>query len=555
MSQLLLKNLSNSIWHAFNALKVDQQKDVVAKSKLKVLTANIGTIMDLYGVEKGLDHYKSTSYLTFKQYILYLQKEIFSTITDSTPAKTCRLYENKIEDICWILCRKMFVERQNPIFNDDCVYKLFRIFCLLGEIQSIQKTITLNNDDDDGNDDDDIVMMIIVTMHSDEVAKIASHIVSSVGLEWDSVDFTLLSSSIGGTFKFSTFLAVLESKYCGDNNEINNIAITESIQDLYQIYIEDVLKKGYLMKKGFILPTFKYFWFVLKPGELLYYKDLQQKEPSGIINLNLNCWADIALTTSHLSSSTSTSTVGCRFVLSTPEHKNIDLIADDHKGRLQWLAALKIAIQYANEKITYQRTIVNKRKSLRLAIKKQQTDITHELNYERQARIAAEIKTSKLEEITREEHERVKELEIIRKNLEILLVEEKQALKDEEIVRALQARVLTEEWEKLEQLEKLQYQQQKLLEIEKLKTREYENKQADNDKQLNDAKKRLAQLEYERDKLDNELDLARKKIQHNYIFNLQNIPTTSTIEQQQQQDKRHARMRRTQSLIPMTKNN
>lgn len=32
--------------------------------------------MDLYGVEKGLDHYESTSYLTFKQYMLYLQKEV-----------------------------------------------------------------------------------------------------------------------------------------------------------------------------------------------------------------------------------------------------------------------------------------------------------------------------------------------------------------------------------------------------------------------------------------------------------------------------------------------
>lgn len=32
--------------------------------------------MDLYGVEKGLEHYRSTQNLTFDQYTYYLQKEV-----------------------------------------------------------------------------------------------------------------------------------------------------------------------------------------------------------------------------------------------------------------------------------------------------------------------------------------------------------------------------------------------------------------------------------------------------------------------------------------------
>lgn len=32
--------------------------------------------MDLYGVEKGLEHYRSTQTLTFEQFIFYLQKEV-----------------------------------------------------------------------------------------------------------------------------------------------------------------------------------------------------------------------------------------------------------------------------------------------------------------------------------------------------------------------------------------------------------------------------------------------------------------------------------------------
>lgn len=106
-------------------------------------------------------------------------------------------------------------------------------------------------------------------MHTDEVAQVASHLVTSLGLQWDAADFSALSAAIG-TFRyfiisnlnyiyhykdilyqifinndferFPTFLAVLESKYSGGRT-LDNIALTEAIDDLYQIYIENVVKK------------------------------------------------------------------------------------------------------------------------------------------------------------------------------------------------------------------------------------------------------------------------------------------------------------------------
>lgn len=105
------------------------------------------------------------------------------------------------------------------------------------------------------------------------------------------------------------------------------------------------------------MPTLRYLWFVLRPGELAYYKDSQQKEPSGVISLNANCWADAA--------SNGAGKPDRRFVLSTPEHRCIELVAEDHRGRLQWLAAFKIAIRHSCEKIGYQRTLANQRRSLR----------------------------------------------------------------------------------------------------------------------------------------------------------------------------------------------
>ena len=47
----------------------------------------------------------------------------------------------------------------------------------------------------------DVSLLVIqVTMHGDEVARIASHLVMSLGLQWDAADFSALSAAIG-TFR------------------------------------------------------------------------------------------------------------------------------------------------------------------------------------------------------------------------------------------------------------------------------------------------------------------------------------------------------------------
>ncbi|XP_011869365.1 PREDICTED: differentially expressed in FDCP 6 homolog isoform X1 [Vollenhovia emeryi] len=517
----LLKNLTNSIWHAFHALQASNDaSNTVAKSKLKVLTANIGTTMDLYGVEKGLEHYRSTQSLTFEQYIYYLQKEVFSSITDATSVQTLKALEEGIDEICWLVCKKLYLERSHPVFDDHSVYQLFRIYCLLAETESDTDTDSYT-----------------VIMHSDEVARIASHLVMSLGLQWDAADFSALSAAIE-IFRFSTFLAVLESKYSGGNT-LDAIALTEAIDDLYQIYVENVVKKGYLMKKGFLLPTLRYFWFVLRPGELAYYKDPQQKEPSGLILLNANCWADTL---------TNGGKPDRRFVLSTPEHRCIELVAEDHKGRLQWLAALQTAIQHSGEKIGYQRSLANQRRSSRQATKQEREETKLELQHERQARIAAEIQARKLETLSKEEGAKVQQLEDVKQKLELLLQEEKQALRDEEIVRNLQARVLREEWEKREQLERLQQEQQELLEMEKMKRMEFERMQKKNEQQLQDAELRLQQLEAEREQLDSELRTAREKVKR--AEEAQLLLETQIVTRPLRGGER---IRRTQSFIPTTK--
>lgn len=138
----------------------------------------------------------------------------------------------------------------------------------------------------------------------------------------------------------------------GDTLAWNTIEISF---DLISVFI--LFSQGYLVKKGFLLPTNRYYWFVLRPGELSYYKDAQQKDPAGVISLNINCWADAV---------NNSGRPDRKFILSTTEHKAIELIAEDHRGRLQWLAALQIAIDHSGERISYQRSLAIQRRSMRI---------------------------------------------------------------------------------------------------------------------------------------------------------------------------------------------
>lgn len=76
----------------------------IPPSSFQVLTANLATLLDLYGVEKGLDHYRSTPTLSFQHFRFYLAQEVFSATTSlaagpSVTLSQLRDYEEKIDEV------------------------------------------------------------------------------------------------------------------------------------------------------------------------------------------------------------------------------------------------------------------------------------------------------------------------------------------------------------------------------------------------------------------------------------------------------------------------
>ncbi|XP_050350687.1 differentially expressed in FDCP 6-like [Nymphalis io] len=476
----LLKNVTNCIWHAFDSLQINE---AVHKSKLKVLTANIGTLLDLYGVEKGLDHYRSSQELTFDEFRYYLQHEVFSSLPKTLNLPVAREYEKKISEVCWFVCKKNLLARDKPIFSDDSVFKLFRIFCLLAD---------LVQDADDASH-------YVVVLQPSEAGIITEQLVHCLGLRWDAADWEALGSSIGH-FKWTSFLAVLEAKYCCDQ-QLHSEALLEAVAEIYDVFIEDIIKKGYLFKRGYLLPTMREYWCVLQPCALTYYKSSSQKDQCGRIVIDEYCSVEAAVGEGKIQ----------RFQLITPE-RTFEFGTQDHKSRLQWLSALRQAAAVSGGADGYQRRARAGRRGAGARREQEVRETRARLQLEVRARLAAEAQAQELAELAQQDNKKLEELKNAQAELERLLQEETQAKRDEEIVRALQARVLAEEWERREELERLQEEQNKMLEEERLKRKQFEMLQAEKEAQYREAERRLKELEKEKQSLDAELKAAQSKI-------------------------------------------
>lgn len=224
-----------------------------------------------------------------------------------------RIYENRIAEVCWLVCRKKYLQRDQKIFSDELIFQIFRIFCVLSELIP-----DINNDN-----------TYQVLLHPSEVCSLAQTLASSLGCNFDEDDFSSLSLSMG-SFRLTPFIAVLESRCL--NGVKDNVAIAEAIADIYQKIVEDVIKKGFLSKKGYLLPTMREYWFVLRPSELIYYKARNEKDKCGSLHIEPGCKVEPK--------------TGYKILLHSSE-RTFELGTSDHMSRLQWISALQLASDHA----------------------------------------------------------------------------------------------------------------------------------------------------------------------------------------------------------------
>lgn len=61
--------------------------------------------------------------------------KVFSSLPDALSLNLLREYEASIDEVCWLVCKRLYLNREPHILPDECLHHLFRVFCMLGELQ------------------------------------------------------------------------------------------------------------------------------------------------------------------------------------------------------------------------------------------------------------------------------------------------------------------------------------------------------------------------------------------------------------------------------------
>lgn len=481
-----MEELEKCIWHAFTALS-DVQTGYVQKSKLKVLTNNMGNVLGFNKAEEKLDKCNSNE-LNFEEYLKLLKSEVLadSKLYTSPNAET-------IKEICWMLykCKAWEISNQQKLHSNDAfiLWKLFNFLC---------------------ETDDSGCYSLPLVMDRDEIEVLFERFGLVTGQHADQNSMVNVLQNGKNVFLFPKILALFERQYL---SRLRDDEISLGLKEIHEEIINDVMKKGFMSKKGNHVAAWKERYFVLKPKNISYYTAADLKDQKGSIEINKNCVV------------VPTVDKPCRFILHTPQ-KNYELHVSDMKTKNEWISALQKAIDVDGEDIHFQKIELAKRSKKRIATRQKEAEEClqrqreqqiiqekmKELEEEKLARAEAETRLQ-LESALREaDKDHLRELEEIKEQLEKLLEEERQAKRDEELVRIAQARVLEEEFTKRDELERLKAEQERLLAEEQSKREGVEEERNRQAALLAEATLQLEKLEREHRLADQQLQVSGQYI-------------------------------------------
>uniref|UniRef100_A0A8C9VBY1 Switch-associated protein 70 n=1 Tax=Scleropages formosus TaxID=113540 RepID=A0A8C9VBY1_SCLFO len=508
----LRDELLKPIWHAFTALDVDRSGKV-SKSQLKVLSHNLCTVMRIPHDPVALEeHFKDDDEgpVSNQGYMPYLNKFILDKVSGDFD----RVDFNRM---CWTLCARKNLNRNNLLISDDDAFKIWCIFNFLSE---------------------DKYPLVIVT---EEVEYFLRKLTEAMGGSW-----------VEENFEDYRLQMIREQQQCLSAWElielvgkghlrkgIDHQTLSMGINEVFQELIMDVLKQGYMMKKGHKRKNWTERWFLLRPNSISYYVSEDLTEKKGDIVLDGNCCIE---------SLPDKEGKKCLFIVKCSD-KSFEISASDKKKKQEWIQAIQTCInllrmgqpsphrearqkrkelrqrlqaeqeelerrmkelQAANE--NKQQELESVRKKLeeaaanaeeeeqrRLQIQKQMQE-SYRVELEREKMVRQQMeeqvaqKSSELEQYL----QRVRELEDMYRRLEEALEDERQARQDEETVRKLQARLLEEEAAKRAELEQIHLQQQRTISQTEAEKQELENERLAKEAALEAALTQLEQLQNER---------------------------------------------------------
>uniref|UniRef100_A0A8C2XWP7 Switch-associated protein 70 n=1 Tax=Capra hircus TaxID=9925 RepID=A0A8C2XWP7_CAPHI len=327
--------------------------------------------------------------------------------------------------------------------------------------------------------------------------------------------------------------------------------VSMAINEVFNELILDVLKQGYMIKKGHRRKNWTERWFVLKPNIISYYVSEDLKDKKGDILLDENCCVE---------SLPDKDGKKCLFLIKCFD-KTFEISASDKKKKQEWIQAIHSTIhllklgsppphkearqrrkELRKKLLAEQEELERQMKELQVANENKQQELEAvrkkleeaasraaeeekkrlQTQVELQARFSTELEREKLIRQQMEEQvaQKSSELEQYLQRLEDMylklqeaLEDERQARQDEETVRKLQARLLEEESSKRAELEKWHLEQQQAIQTTEAEKQELENQRVIKEQALQEALGQLQQLELERKQALEQYEGVKKKLE------------------------------------------
>ncbi|KAK6472112.1 differentially expressed in FDCP 6-like protein isoform X1 [Huso huso] len=526
----LRSELLKSIWYAFTALDVEKSGKV-SKSQLKVLSHNLCTVLSIPHDPVALEeHFRDDDDgpVSSQGYMPYLNKYILDKVKEGSFVK-----EN-FDELCWTLTAK---KNYRPNGKTSIPLKdAFRFWCLFNFLS------------------EDKYPLVMVP---DEVEYLLKKVCMAMNVELNYVEledyFSQEPLQQSGIVVWK-FLELVNSGKL--TRGIDKDALSMAIEEVYREIVEDVLKQGYLWKKGQLRRNWTERWFTLRPSTLAYYVSEDRKERKGSIPLDRNCCVEVL---------PDKDGKRCMFCVKTLA-KTYEMSASDTKQRQEWTTAIQTVIRLESEdkkslhkdlklKRREQREQRERRKAakeeemLRLrALQEEKEKKLQELELLKEAQRQAEVLLQQDEQRRRAQHEemqralevqlrdaeqarasmqaemvlkeaeaerqkkRIQELEEMQQGLEEALRLEIKARQDEEAFRYAQARLLAEEEEKLKQLMFMKEEQEEYILKTQREKQELRQEMETKSRALEEAQLHLEEVRVNRQRVDQDVMAAQRKL-------------------------------------------
>ncbi|TFK00303.1 autism susceptibility protein 2 protein-like [Platysternon megacephalum] len=466
--------------------------------------------------------------------------------------------------MCWTLCFKKNLTKSPLFISDEDAFKVWVIFNFLSE----DKYPLVIVPEEEGRIFDHkgtgLLKRFVVECrafhlsadrsNSAQIEYLLKKLTEAMGAGSHQEQFEHNKNSLGANQGLSAW-ELIELIGSGQFSKgMDRQTISMAVNEVFNELILDVLKQGYMLKKGHRRKNWTERWFVLKPNIISYYASEDLKDKKGDIILDENCFVE---------SLPDKDGKKCLFLIKCLD-KSFEISASDKKKKQEWIQAIQTTVSLLRVgSPPPHKEARQKRKELRQKLQAEQEELERQMKelqianenkqeeletvrkqleeaaaraaveekkrlqtqMELQDRFSVELAREKMvrqqmeEQVAQKSSElkqylqRVCELEEMYKKLQEALEDEKQARQDEETVRKLQARLLEEESAKRAELEKWHLQQQQTILMTEAEKQELETQRIIKERALQVAMQQLEQLELERKQTLEQYEGVKKKLE------------------------------------------